>query len=131
VFAANAYAAAADWPSAVREAGLAMKLAGQPQEKIDRFLAGGGEPAVKAFARGVLEFRQGYKGAVPAFAAGYYAYLGDTQGALADLERAQRERWRYLLVTVGADPDLERLRDEPRYRAVRRALGLPEAYGPS
>lgn len=127
-YASVAFAAARDWPNAVAEARTALRLGGRTAEDVERVLAPGGEAAFRAFAREVLTFRQRAKGPVPSFAAGYYAYLGDREGALADLEQARREHWRYLLVTVAADPDLDGLRGEPRFQAVQRALGLePDA----
>lgn len=124
VYASVAFAAARDWSNSVGEARKAMLIVKRPPADIERILGPGGEAAFRAFARDVLAFRQRANGPVPSFAAGYYAYLGDKEGALADLERAQREHWRYLLVTVAADPDLDGLRGEPRFQAVMRAVGI-------
>jgi TolB-like protein/DNA-binding winged helix-turn-helix (wHTH) protein/Tfp pilus assembly protein PilF len=123
-YAAVAFGAARDWPHAAAQAHAAMRLAKRSPAEIERVLGAGGEAAFRAFARDVLTSRQKSRGPVPAFAAGYYAYLGDREGALADLEYAQRERWRYLLVTAAADPDLDALRGEPRFQAVLSRLGL-------
>lgn len=129
-YAAVAFAAARDWPSAVAEARKAMTIARRDPQDIERLLGPGGEGAFRAFASEVLALRKRATGPVPSFAAGYYAYLGDKEGALADLEHAQRERWRYLLVTMAADPDLDTLRGEPRFEAVKRAVGLaPQPSG--
>lgn len=130
VYAAVAFAAARDWSSSQAEARKAMEVVKRPPAEVERILGPGGEAAFRNFARDVLAFRQKAQGPVPSFAAGYHAYLGDKESALADLERAQREHWRYLLVTAGADPDLDSLRGEPRFKAVLRGLGLEPKPSP-
>lgn len=53
-----------------------------------------------------------------------YALLGERQAALDWLERALDERSFWLLPLVAADPLLDGLRSEPRFRAVARRVGL-------
>lgn len=56
-------------------------------------------------------------------AAGWAAQMGRPEEALGWLEDAY-ERRDYLLFFMGVDPALAAIRDEPRYRAVAREMGL-------
>jgi DNA-binding winged helix-turn-helix (wHTH) protein len=56
--------------------------------------------------------------------AALYASLGDPERALLTLESAGRARSRYLVRHLGADPDLDALRGEPRFQALLRRVGL-------
>jgi serine/threonine-protein kinase len=58
--------------------------------------------------------------------AGGYALLGERDSALVMLERAVAGHEERLMVALKAWPALASLRDEPRYRAVVRRVGLPE-----
>jgi hypothetical protein len=58
--------------------------------------------------------------------AGGYALLGERDTALVMLERAVAGHEERLMVALKAWPALASLRDEPRYRAVVRRVGLPE-----
>ena len=55
--------------------------------------------------------------------AGIHAGLGERTKALEWLERGVEVR--AFMAYVGIDPVLQRLRDEPRFRAVLKAIGLP------
>jgi tetratricopeptide (TPR) repeat protein len=58
--------------------------------------------------------------------ANVYAGLKDRERALEWLERAYEERSAWL-VWINCDPRLDWLRDDPRFRAVLRKMGMPGA----
>ena len=53
-----------------------------------------------------------------------YIRLGERQKALDWLEQAVEERF-YLVVFLKVDPQFDSLRDEPRFHALLRRIGLP------
>lgn len=53
-----------------------------------------------------------------------YIRLGERQKALGWLEQAVEERF-YLVVFLKVDPQFDSLRDEPRFHALLRRIGLP------
>jgi adenylate cyclase len=59
------------------------------------------------------------------------AYLGDADGALKHLERSLETSGAFHLGLIGADPDLDPLREIPRFKAMidktRKRLGIKEA----
>ena len=55
-----------------------------------------------------------------------YAHLGETEKALSYLERSFEERVGWMLL-IGADPGLDILRKEPRFKELVRKIGPPEA----
>lgn len=122
VYAAYAYAAVQDWPRALAAAGTAMRESGTASDEIERALASGGREAYLGFLHRALAWQEQRTGSCYCFA--IRAELEDQEGALEDLERARDTRWRYLLVEIGADPRIARLRSEPRFQAIERQLGL-------
>ena len=52
------------------------------------------------------------------------ALLGDTEGALAELEAAYELR-NVNLIYLGVDPVYDKIRDEPRFQRILRGMGLP------
>jgi TolB-like protein len=66
-----------------------------------------------------------WAGSAPADVAYLYAYLGRTEEAFTWLERAYRQRDTELML-VKSDPGVERLRDDPRYKAFLRKMNLPD-----
>ena len=72
--------------------------------------------AVEAYAR---RMRTGADDAMsPYYAAGAHALRGETEPALACLERAAAKRPRLTAARAAIEPALETLRDEPRFRAI-------------
>jgi DNA-binding winged helix-turn-helix (wHTH) protein/Flp pilus assembly protein TadD len=55
--------------------------------------------------------------------AALYASLGLRERALETIEAAARARSRFLLRHLAADPDLDALRQEPRFEAIARSVG--------
>src|SRR5690348_6519657 len=64
------------------------------------------------------------------FACALSAFLGDKEGALRHLERSLATAGAFHLNLIEADPDLDPLRDDPRFNAVlapvRKRLGIEE-----
>ena len=54
-----------------------------------------------------------------------YSAMGDKEKALAELENAFNEH-DYLLPRIKVEPFLDPLRDDPRFTAIVRRMGLPE-----
>ncbi len=122
VYSAYAYAALQDWPQALAAAGTAMRQSGTAPDEVERLLGPGGRPAYVAFLSRALAWQRQQRGSCHCFS--LRAELGDSEGAIEDLQRARDSRWRYLLVEVGADPRLEPLRPDPRLQAIEREVGL-------
>ncbi len=57
--------------------------------------------------------------------AGVYGALGDNEKALALLEEAYRTRPPGYMLLMDTLPQLDSLRSDPRYRNLRRQIGLP------
>jgi hypothetical protein len=55
--------------------------------------------------------------------AAIYTALGDTEQALASLERGHRDRCCWLLRCVRLDPRLDTLRNFPRFNALLQTIG--------
>jgi len=89
--------------------GYALGLAGQQDEAL----------------RLVEEMkRRREEGYFPAFIIGWvYTGLGDKETALGWLETAAEDR-DGMIVVIGTDPAIDRLRDEPRFATVLRKIGL-------
>jgi tetratricopeptide (TPR) repeat protein len=62
----------------------------------------------------------------PIATARMFAALGDKDRALSQLESALARHW-INLELIAVQPEWDSLRDEPRFRAVLRAIGLPQA----
>jgi TolB-like protein/Flp pilus assembly protein TadD len=87
------------------------------------------ELSIEAYER---RMRTGAEDAMsPYYAAGSHALRGDTQGALACLERAAAGRPRLTAARAAIEPAFESLREEPRFRAVlaAAAAALPARGG--
>jgi predicted Zn-dependent protease len=98
-----------DWSKAYL--GYAYAAAGRPKE-----------------ARAILnslaeEARQRY--VRPDILALIHLGLGDSAGALTLLERAVAERAVYPFI-IARDPQLDRLRSEPRFQALLRTMNIPD-----
>ena len=65
------------------------------------------------------------------FACALAAFMGEKEQALRHLERSLANASAFHLALVEADPDLETLREEPRYKAMinkaKKRLGIDEA----
>jgi adenylate cyclase len=65
------------------------------------------------------------------FACALAAFVGDKEGALRHLERSLATAGAFNLALLDADPDLDSLRDDPRFDAMvaaaKRRLGIGEA----
>ena len=57
--------------------------------------------------------------------AGIYASLGDKDRAFAELEQAFKDR-DFFLTRASINPDLDPLRDDPRFRDLLKRMNLPE-----
>ena len=55
-----------------------------------------------------------------------HAGLGERDEAFAWLEKAYAERDSWLAGRFNIDPRLDRIRGDPRFRALVRRMGLPE-----
>jgi TolB-like protein/DNA-binding winged helix-turn-helix (wHTH) protein/Tfp pilus assembly protein PilF len=124
LFAGLALATQGDFDQAVSEARMALLLAGESPAAVDALLKGGGERAWRACVRHRIEVLSARKTPVPSFLFWAHAYLGDREAALASLESARDQHWRYLLVMAAAEPHVAWLRSDPRFVAVLRDLGL-------
>ena len=65
------------------------------------------------------------------FACALAAFMGEKEQALRHLERSLANASAFHLALVEADPDLDTLREEPRYKAMinkaKKRLGIDEA----
>jgi len=61
----------------------------------------------------------------PYYFATIFAALGDKDQAIASLEKAYQERSWYI-DWLAVDPQLDNLRDDPRFQDLRRRAGLPQ-----
>jgi adenylate cyclase len=64
------------------------------------------------------------------FACALAAFLGDSDAALRHLERSLATAGAFHLNLIESDPDLDSLRDDPRFKAIltraRKKLGLED-----
>jgi tetratricopeptide (TPR) repeat protein len=107
-----------------------LTLAGEPDAagRLARdYAAGGYDGAIRRMYKSEIEAlteaaRMTWVSPI-AFAIGY-AKLGDANRAFEWLERAYAERAPWLMM-LGADPDFESLRRDPRFDPLVRRIGLP------
>ncbi len=122
---ANAYWHKGMWNESVRELEKALELSGDSKdaEAEHKAFQEGGEKAVEQL--GVKEIlARAQKEYVSPFAiARQYAYLGDRANTLKFLEQSFREHYPWLIL-VQAEPDFDFVRNEPRYQAVVKNMGL-------
>jgi len=85
--------------------------------------AGSGDRAAAAEDMKRIETRAGGRVAPAYFLAEAHAGLGDLDGAFVQLEKAYAAR-DTAIEEVGVDPFLDPLRGDPRYRDLRRRVGL-------
>lgn len=104
-------------------------FAGQTDKDRERWLTsvvGIREAYQQRGIRGYLESRLSFKGSdsnIFHYNAMWYAFLGEKEKALDNLEKAYVGR-AFLLVFVKADPAFDPLRKEPRYQAILRGMNL-------
>jgi tetratricopeptide (TPR) repeat protein len=96
-------------------------------EAVRRTFEHGGRKAVSESRLNNLKARarQGYVS--PWDLAVAYAWLGDREGTLKQLETAYRER-SARLVFLQSDPFFDFVHSDPRYQALVKQMGLPPAY---
>ena len=122
-----AYRRAGDWPAywaeVERQRGEGVLRAGEEALAISRAIAGTGDRAAALAALRQPEWRN-HKNCYTT--AGSLAQLGERADALDVLERC-RDHQHYNMRYTAVNPDFDSLRDEPRYRALVRDLGLEDA----
>ena len=90
--------------------------------------AGAPEAGLAAYGRWKLDslrLRSRREHVHPASFALAYAELGDIEGAVAQLEAAEREPYCSFLPFIGVDPRLDGLREHPRFFALAERIGVP------
>lgn len=115
------------WPEAVRDAQALVRASGRP-EALARLSELPPEPALRRFMANRLRNLQGARERGQYLAEDNFyvglALLGRSEEAWQSLERAAEERDYYLIANVAADPALDSLRADPRFRALRQRVGL-------
>ena len=121
----NCYAQKGQLTEAVAEWEKALQLNGENQKaaSLRQAYAAGGYTGYLRKKLGDLNASAQAKNAAPLDFAYTYARLGDKEHALEWLEKAydQRDPWLYLK----AEPVLDGLRAEPRFKDLLRRMGLP------
>ena len=119
----HAYRHSARGGEAVAEAAEVITILGGPSSP---FLALPAERAIEAFVRGTIRHLEREAARTPALVADriavLHAALGHREDSLRWLDLAARERSLTLPVTLATDPDLDVLRDDPAFRALRARL---------
>lgn len=114
----------------VSSAGAANEAA----RKLDAFDKGGERGYWEYLLQKALQDRQGSPTTHlphadilgPTGIAAIYAKLGDNDNAFLWLDRAYEEREGQILTLLKVDPPFDSLRNDPRYGAFLRKMGLPE-----
>jgi TolB-like protein len=91
----------------------------------EAFERGWAEGGLEGWARANLELSTSIEGISPENIALGYASIGETDEALAWLERGYQER-DPLMISVKADPRFDPLRSDPRFDDLLRRIGFPE-----
>jgi DNA-binding winged helix-turn-helix (wHTH) protein/TolB-like protein/tetratricopeptide (TPR) repeat protein len=124
---AFALAAAGRHDGAVQEARQAVELSGDSsvmQGALGYALATAGRTAEARAVRAALEQRRGTDRVQPGAFALVDTGLGNRAAALDELEAAYRDRSRFVAL-MGVWPAFDPLRQEPRWAALTRRMGLP------
>jgi DNA-binding winged helix-turn-helix (wHTH) protein/tetratricopeptide (TPR) repeat protein len=112
---------------AVREGRVVYALAQADARFVAGFEALAPRPAMEYYLRGSIGYLERLGGSqwvtMDEFAR-LRALLGETNAALAGLERAADERSPRLLTSLG-DPAFDAVRDQPRFQALLRRVGAP------
>lgn len=114
----RAYRHAARIDEAVQEARRTMRLVGVSDPRL---------ADLTLFSRGTARWLERSPAPGPDALerrAALYASMGESQRALEALETACDRRSRFLLRHLGVDPDLDALRNDPRYQSLLRRVGL-------
>jgi len=61
----------------------------------------------------------------PYIRASHYTLLGEKDKAIAELEKAYKDRSSFILI-LKLDPRLDALRDDPRFQELLKKVGFPE-----
>jgi len=116
---------------AMHELVMALKFGGKKELAASvqrKFISSGYAAAKTTFLWGDLrEMQRRYKGGSPSVAvsiAADYALLGEKNKAFEWLEKALRQRGKYLMY-LKVDDRLEGLRSDPRFLDIQRRMGIP------
>ncbi|UCF79178.1 MAG: protein kinase [Candidatus Eiseniibacteriota bacterium] len=122
---ARSYAHMGKFDEAVRTRQEAAVLSGDTPERVEALAIAYNELGPRGYWLWCLETYEGLQDRYPAVTSMYYAKLGETDKALALLEKAY-EKHDMEMHTLKSNPYWDPLRDDPRFQDLLRRMNFPE-----
>ena len=125
-FLGRAYEAKGMYDQAVSEYSKSARLSGFPPEELAQMNEAYAKSGWKAYVQAVLDHSRRERTQTPQFViAGYHLRLGQTEEAIASLQKAYEQR-DFRMTMLSVDFGFDSIRSDPRFVDLVRKVGLPE-----